>query len=92
MEKFEIVDDEISMNFHPRHGTVIRITNDEKQRLLNKWGTVDESSLIGFKSPNIKENNVIKNDEKSKINIPFIANTDLACFNPENNLIPEFTL
>ena len=41
---FEIVDEDISMNFHPRHGTVIGITKEETEALLKKWGPLDEFS------------------------------------------------
>ncbi|WP_052825806.1 hypothetical protein [Neotamlana nanhaiensis] len=33
---FSVVDEFISMNFHPRHGTVIPITQEETA-LLKKW-------------------------------------------------------
>lgn len=36
---FQIIDHEISMDFHPRHGTVMPITREEFARLLAKWGT-----------------------------------------------------
>ena len=29
LQHFKVIDEEISMNFHPRHGTVISITNAE---------------------------------------------------------------
>jgi hypothetical protein len=32
-ERFTVVDSDISMNFHPRHGTVLPITATEAQRL-----------------------------------------------------------
>jgi len=35
---FRIVDEEISMNFHPRHGTIIPITVKETQELIKKFG------------------------------------------------------
>lgn len=35
---FEVIDNEITMDFHPRHGTVISITRDELKALTNKWG------------------------------------------------------
>lgn len=38
-QHFSVVDNTISMNFHPRHGTVIRITEKEKQALIKKWGS-----------------------------------------------------
>jgi len=37
LEDFKVVDSEVSMNFHPRHGTVIPITEAELRRLLRRW-------------------------------------------------------
>lgn len=37
LENFVVVDNEVMMNFHPRHGTVISITANEAERLLSKW-------------------------------------------------------
>ncbi|WP_240915219.1 family 43 glycosylhydrolase [Chitinophaga oryziterrae] len=42
LENFKVIDNEISMNFHPRHGTVIPITAKEAQVLTNKWPSSDE--------------------------------------------------
>jgi GH43 family beta-xylosidase len=38
LEHFTVIDQEISMDFHPRHGTVMPITNSELNRLFSKWG------------------------------------------------------
>lgn len=38
LENFRVIDHEISMNFHPRHGSVIPITREELDRLTAKWG------------------------------------------------------
>ena len=38
LEHFEIIDEEVSMNFRPRHGSVLPITKKEAERLLEKWG------------------------------------------------------
>lgn len=38
LENFAPIDNEISMNFKPRHGSVIPITNKELRTLINKWG------------------------------------------------------
>lgn len=38
LENFEVVDDQISMDFHPRHGTVLPITRSELKALFAKWG------------------------------------------------------
>lgn len=38
LENFQVIDEEIEMDFHPRHGSVITITQSELDRLLKKWG------------------------------------------------------
>jgi len=38
LENFTAIDDEIVMDFHPRHGTVMPITKAELQRLTARWG------------------------------------------------------
>ncbi|WP_422395438.1 family 43 glycosylhydrolase [Robertkochia solimangrovi] len=42
LEHFEVIDNEISMDFHPRHGTVIPITDSELKRLTKEWGMPGE--------------------------------------------------
>jgi len=36
-KKFKIVDNNINMDFHPRHGTIIPITNEELNLLIKRW-------------------------------------------------------
>lgn len=45
---FRNTDRKVSMNFHPRHGTVIPVTADEMARLKEKWG--DPQKGIGSAS------------------------------------------
>lgn len=37
LDKFTVVDHNVSMDFHPRHGTVIAISEGEYRALLDKW-------------------------------------------------------
>jgi hypothetical protein len=37
LEDFKVIDNEVTMDFHPRHGTVMSITNKEAKRLRKKW-------------------------------------------------------
>ena len=37
LEDFELIEEEISMNFHPRHGSVIPVTGAETERLLQTF-------------------------------------------------------
>ncbi|MCL1821732.1 MAG: family 43 glycosylhydrolase, partial [Prolixibacteraceae bacterium] len=41
LDNFKAIDHEISMNFHPRHGTIIPITRKELQTIIGKWGIPD---------------------------------------------------
>ncbi len=38
LENFKVVDEEVSLNFHARHGTVMSITDAELENILKKWG------------------------------------------------------
>lgn len=38
LDVFKIIDKDISMDFHPRHGSIIPITRRELKRLTDKWG------------------------------------------------------
>ena len=42
LDNFKVIDNEISMDFHPRHGTVIPITFNELKALTDKWGTPED--------------------------------------------------
>lgn len=52
LEHFTAVDDKVDMNFHPRHGTVIPVTQEEYDRVVARWGVSDEQYhnpvLTGF--------------------------------------------
>lgn len=37
LEHFKAIDNQVTMNFHPRHGTVISITGKEAKRLEKQW-------------------------------------------------------
>lgn len=37
-EHFRVIDSDVTMDFHPRHGTVMAVTRDEMKRLTDKWG------------------------------------------------------
>lgn len=39
LEHFKLVDNKVSMNFHPRHGTVMPVTKQEYKRLEKTWST-----------------------------------------------------
>lgn len=42
LKNFKVIDGEVKMNFHPRHGTIIPITRNELKRITDKWGKPKE--------------------------------------------------
>lgn len=51
LDNFKVIDSSISMDFHPRHGTVMQITEDEYNRLLKAF----PSYLKETKNPALPE-------------------------------------
>lgn len=42
LENFKVIDNEVSMDFHPRHGTVLPITRKEAKQLMKKWPSSEQ--------------------------------------------------
>jgi hypothetical protein len=74
---------DISMNFTPRHGTIIPITAEEAANLVQKWGNSLTMEIITAKSKDIRMNYWIKDEAKKEIFLPVKRGTDLSSFNPE---------
>lgn len=53
LENFTVIDNDISMDFNPRHGTILPITKSELKRLIAKWGMPE-------KFPKINNNPVLE--------------------------------
>lgn len=48
---FTVIDSEVSMNFHPRHGTVIPITAAELKRLMERWPSAETGDITANNNP-----------------------------------------
>jgi uncharacterized membrane protein len=81
-----------SMNFTPRHGTVMPITFEEAKALSEKWGTASELYIQSSKSERVKKNNVEIDETAKTVFLPVKPGTDLKAFNPELNSIPGATI
>ncbi len=91
LEHFEVIDHEISMNFHPRHGTVLPITMKEYLRLIEKWGTLDDP-LVEINSPGLKKLNIDLNAEAGTIHLPVKRGVNLAAFDPQFTCWPGYSV
>lgn len=45
LQNFNVIDQEVTMDFHPRHGTVMPITSKEAKALLKQWDNASKSKL-----------------------------------------------
>ncbi|MGL1956883.1 MAG: family 43 glycosylhydrolase [Colwellia sp.] len=83
---FSVIDEDISMDFHPRHGTVLPVTAKEMSALKAKWGQAFNSAdklSIQSKSILVKHNNVAIDDVNKTIYLPVKNDTNLASFDPK---------
>ncbi|MFT3738799.1 MAG: family 43 glycosylhydrolase [Breznakibacter sp.] len=46
LDNFTVIDHDVTMNFHPRHGTIIPITRSELMALTQKWGIPEGFPVI----------------------------------------------
>ncbi|SEO63723.1 Glycosyl hydrolases family 43 [Flavobacterium sp. CF108] len=53
LENFTVIDNDISMDFNPRHGTILPITRSELKRITDKWG-------MPAKYPKVNNNPVLE--------------------------------
>ncbi|MHC8948628.1 family 43 glycosylhydrolase [Sphingobacterium hungaricum] len=51
LDVFKVIDDDISMDFHPRHGTIIPISRNELLRLTDRWGLPEGIEIPKQKNP-----------------------------------------
>ncbi|MGB3105335.1 family 43 glycosylhydrolase [Sphingobacterium siyangense] len=51
LDSFKIIDHQINMDFHPRHGTIIPISRSELKRLTDQWDAPKGISLSFRKNP-----------------------------------------
>ena len=81
LENFKVIDQDVSMDFHPRHGTVLPITEAEMKRLMAKWYNA-ESFLKSAQSKFIRKNNIVLDSINKALFLPVDYNTNLKSFDP----------
>ena len=82
LENFSLIKEGVSMNFHPRHGTVLPITKSEYNRLLKKWKSTPKV-VFNAKAPEVKKINLVVDVQNRTIELPVLPSTDLKKFNPQ---------
>ena len=82
LRNFTVIDEAISMDFHPRHGSVLPITATEAERLVTRWMSPADV-LKTAQSKAIKKRNIVLDTAAAKLFLPVKAGTDLKSFDPE---------
>jgi arabinoxylan arabinofuranohydrolase len=90
-KNFTVIDDKVTMNFRPRHGTVIPITAAEEERLVKQW-YFPEDVVLSALSASIKKINVAFDTANKKVVLPVKPNTALNAFNPKFIIFPGVTI
>lgn len=88
LETFEVIDNEISMDFHPRHGSVLPITAPEAERLLARWGTPQTEVLMGSRAPAVKKKNIVIDAEAGEVYLPLRPDASPASLDPRFITLP----
>src|SRR6185312_15829913 len=87
LRHFKIVDSEVSMNFNPRHGTVMPITTEEARKLEAAFYNPDD--VIGTAANKlIHRLNIELDTLHSTVLLPVHSGTDLKSFNPDFMQLP----
>jgi len=82
----------VSMNFFPRHGTVIPITTEEAKRLAAKWGSPAEQSTVTSTASAVKKLNIVVKESEKTIFLPVKPGTSLKAFDPKLASLPGVTV
>jgi len=91
LKKFEVVDHSVSMDFHPRHGTVLPITTAEAESLIREW-MPEREIMLSARAAGLKTINVSLDGATNKITLPVKPNVDLRTFNPTFSTYPGVTV
>ena len=92
LENFSVIDDQVKMNFHPRHGVVLPITMEEANRLIDAFGIDDQNWILNTNSEQIYYNNVYLDQEAGTIYLPVKNEVDLSSVDPQFELFAGFSL
>lgn len=91
LEHFKVIDQNVQMNFHPRHGTVMPITKTEADALEHYWRKPADI-LSKPAAAAIRTNNILIDTSKRSVVLPVHPGTSLAGFDPRFAALPQMTI
>jgi arabinoxylan arabinofuranohydrolase len=79
LQNFTVVDQDISMNFHPRHGTIMPITAAEASRLAQRW-LAPADVLLTAANPAIRKLNTVVDSAAGRVAFHTLPGASLTAF------------
>ncbi len=90
-KNFKIADGDVFMNFHPRHGTVLPVSNAEAELLMRKWGTA-ATVISTASSKQIRTINTEIDTANKTVYLSVLPPTNLESFHPSFINLPGVTV
>jgi len=84
--------DKVSMNFHPRHGTIIPVTEAEATQLLKAFPSENLPLIVGSKSGAVRTQNIVTNAENASVYLPVYTDSSVAALDPQLITFPGVKL
>jgi arabinoxylan arabinofuranohydrolase len=84
LENFRTIDDDVTMDFHPRHGTVMPITAKEAAALTRQWSNTGDV-MLSATNGEIKKNNMVLDTAAHRLQLMVTDGTDLRKLDPGFN-------
>ncbi|WP_035899314.1 family 43 glycosylhydrolase [Leeuwenhoekiella sp. MAR_2009_132] len=84
--------DKISMNFHPRHGTIIPITEEESTRLLKAFPSKDLPLILGSQATAVRQQNIVVDPVQKSVYLPIRVDSSLQNLDAQLITFPGVTL
>lgn len=91
LKNFKVIDKEVTMDFKPRHGTVIPVTLKEIKKLVSSFMTAD-AVLQTIKGNGIVKNELMVDTVKKTVYIPLAPGSNAKLFKPEFAHLPGVSI
>jgi hypothetical protein len=82
LKNFKVIDKEVTMNFKPRHGTVMPVTLKEIRKLISRFMTAD-AVLQTANGEGIVLNELVVDTVKKRVYVPLAPGSNAKLFKPE---------
>jgi hypothetical protein len=91
LKNFKVIDKEVSMNFKPRHGTVMPVTLKEVKNLISRYMTAD-AFLQTTNGTGLVRNELVVDTVKKRVYLPLAPGSNAKLFKPQFAHLPGISV